>query len=435
MPVSMQKTSITSGLSRLDQILGGLFIGDNVVWYDESGSLAAAFWLRFVSQSLEAKRPVIFISFDRSPKNLFERLGAMGRNKLLTVLDCFTNGKGRGSETFLKFIEHAPEDVRDRILRVENPADITEFNDKLYGVHAKLSGDVRLVFESLTGMEEVWGGEEAVQHFYTHSCPRLYDLNTVAYWVMERGAHSRRIRALINQIAQVAISLAIRRGTSTLTVIKAEGREPLAVQEPHRYVTRGREILFPGEKDPADQENLGSRIKMLRVKRGFSQAELAKHVGVTPSTISQVESNTIYPSIPGLLKMAEVMNVEPGFFFSGAAAGKPLAVHKRSNASAVRIAGAGREGITAEQLTPMDFSGHAQPHIIELAPGADLAGHFFTHKGDEMGLLLEGKLSLHFEDSEEMVEAGDLVYLTRNTPKRWVNVGDRPARLFWTLLD
>lgn len=434
MPVMAQKKSITSGIPRLDQILGGLYIGDNVVWYDESGSLAAAFWQRFLSSSLEAERPVIFISFDRSPKNLFERLGPWGRNKLLTVLDCFTNGKGRGSETFLRFTEHAPEDIRERIIRVENPADISEFNDKLYGVHAKLSGDVRLVFESLTGMEEVWGGEEAVQHFYTHSCPRLYDLNTVAYWVMERGAHSRRIRALINQIAQVAISLAIRRGTSTLTVIKAEGREPLNIQEPHRYVTRGRELSFPGEKGPADQENLGARIRMLRVKRGFSQAELAKHVGVTPSTISQVESNTIYPSIPGLLKMAEIMNVDPGYFFGGSRNDKLSAVHRRAEASAVRIAGA-REGITAEQILPMDFEAGAHPYVIELPPGADLGGHFFTHKGEEMGLLLEGGLTLFFEDGEEAAEQGDLIYLTRKTPKRWVNTGDRTARLLWTLLS
>ena len=45
--------------------------------------------------------------------------------------------------------------------------------------------------------------------FYAHSCPRLYELNTIAYWILEKKAHSTRLRAQINQIAQVAIDLSV----------------------------------------------------------------------------------------------------------------------------------------------------------------------------------------------------------------------------------
>jgi hypothetical protein len=38
--VVSQKQRIPSGVSRLDLLLGGLFIGDNVVWHDDAGSLA-----------------------------------------------------------------------------------------------------------------------------------------------------------------------------------------------------------------------------------------------------------------------------------------------------------------------------------------------------------------------------------------------------------
>ena len=31
---------LASGVSQLDRLLGGLFIGDNVVWHDDAGSLA-----------------------------------------------------------------------------------------------------------------------------------------------------------------------------------------------------------------------------------------------------------------------------------------------------------------------------------------------------------------------------------------------------------
>jgi hypothetical protein len=63
--------------------------------------------------------------------------------------------------------------------------------------------------------------------FYSHACPRLYELDTIAYWVMERGAHSERLRAGINQIAQVAVDLSVNRGKSALTILKADKRDPM----------------------------------------------------------------------------------------------------------------------------------------------------------------------------------------------------------------
>jgi len=54
----------------LDQLLNGLFIGDNVVWYDGAGSLASSFPMNFIKESEKQEKPIIYISFDRSPKNL-----------------------------------------------------------------------------------------------------------------------------------------------------------------------------------------------------------------------------------------------------------------------------------------------------------------------------------------------------------------------------
>ncbi len=44
-------TRIDTGVGQLDRILGGLFVGDNVVWYDNAGSLAYVFCLNFLQES------------------------------------------------------------------------------------------------------------------------------------------------------------------------------------------------------------------------------------------------------------------------------------------------------------------------------------------------------------------------------------------------
>ena len=70
-----KKLKVASGVKQLDQLLDGLYIGDNVVWHDEAGSLAAVFCLNFIQASQEQKKPIIYVSFDRSPKNLLDKLG------------------------------------------------------------------------------------------------------------------------------------------------------------------------------------------------------------------------------------------------------------------------------------------------------------------------------------------------------------------------
>ncbi len=46
-----KKLKVASGVNQLDQLLDGLYIGDNVVWHDEAGSLAHVFCLNFIQAS------------------------------------------------------------------------------------------------------------------------------------------------------------------------------------------------------------------------------------------------------------------------------------------------------------------------------------------------------------------------------------------------
>lgn len=51
--------NVSSGVSQLDRLLGGLYIGDNVIWYDDAGSLATVFCLNFMQASQIQKKPLI----------------------------------------------------------------------------------------------------------------------------------------------------------------------------------------------------------------------------------------------------------------------------------------------------------------------------------------------------------------------------------------
>jgi transcriptional regulator with XRE-family HTH domain len=425
------KVRVSSGVSQLDRLLGGLFIGDNVVWHDDSGNLAATFCLNFLQTSLLLQKPVIYVSFDRSPKNLLDKLGVLAESADLTILDGFTCGKGASSPIFMKFYEEPDPERVCSVKKMEKPRDMDYVTETICDLHQTMEGDVRLIFESMTGMQKIWGGEDAILKFYSHSCPRLYELDTIAYWIMEKLAHSQRLRAQINQIAQVAIDLSIKRGTTTLTILKAEHRGTEDIHEPHRYWTKDLTVTFEGEKHGAARLNLGLRIKELRTKRGLSQAELAKLVGVTPSTISQVEANIIYPSLPALLKMAEVLSVDITSIFQQAMELEKRIIFPAAEAVSVGFRDLPRGALEGYLLTPPDFEGKMEPYLIEIEPNRDLPAHFFIHKGEEMGYLLSGKLRMSLNKATYTVRAGDVIYLTSEMPSEWRNPGPNVARLLW----
>lgn len=429
--MSFDKFSISTGIRQLDHLLDGLYIGDNVVWYDDAGSLASVFFLNFLKASKEQNKSIIYISFDKSPKNILENMGSLAENKALTLLDCFTFGKGAGSSVFLKFYDEKIKDWPCTIIREDEPRNVEKVIDTIYGVHGRMEGDVRFIFESLTGMQNLWGGEEDILKFYSHSCPRLYELNTIAYWIMEKRAHSERLRAQINQIAQVVIDLSIKRGTSSLSILKAEKRNLDTLNQPYTFWRRDLDVTFDMEQRTAKWIDIGIRLKKLRVKRGLSQTDLAKLVGVTPSTISQVESNLIYPSLPALLKIAEVLSVEISSFFQALDDAKNRVIFPAEEAIEIKLTEFPEDHIWVKLLTPIDVELKAEPYLIEIPPETDLPSHFFIHKGEEFGYLLAGRLQLRLEKAVYTVKSGDIIYLTSEVPSQWRNPGPTTAKLLW----
>lgn len=423
----------STGIEGLDRILGGLHIGDNVIWHDDAGSLAAPFGLNLMLTARERRLPVVYVSFDRSPKNLIDKLGPLAEMPTLTVLDCFTHGKGAGAEVFQLFYRRR-KDPLPRLVCVENPRDPRRFTQALYRTIDTRGRGVRLIFESLTGMQELWGGEERVGRFYSHACPRLYELNTIAYWFIEKRAHSPRFKAGLNQIAQVVIDLAVKRGKTSLTILKAEKQTPAALNQPMAYWTLENRIRFAAEERAPAPLRLGQRLKSLRRRRGLSQAEVARLIGVTASSISQIEGNRIYPSLPALLRLAEILGVGAASLLEAPRRAERAVVFRPGDATVRALAGPAAGGLRAARLTPPDTELAAECLLIEFPPGFRLNRHFTEPKKPELGHVLSGRLRLMIGEARHSAEAGDTISLPQEAPRRWENPGPEPARLLWVIL-
>ncbi len=414
--------------------MGDLYIGDNVLWYEDVSSFSSAFCLNFIKETLTRKRPLIYVTFDRSPKNVVSFLGSQAKSQNLMILDCFTNGKGHRSEVFNKFYEKNGALWPYKVIKVNDPTNPDHVGEAIYGLHSNLSGDVHFILDSLTGMQSLWGGEDRVIDFYGKTCPRLYELDTIAYWLIEKGAHSNKLKANINKIAQVAIDLSVRRGKSMLKILKAEKRSSKFLNEHHEYLCEGSNIVFESQRQRKPKFDLGAKIKSVRLMRGISQRELAGLTGVTPSTISQVEKNLIYPSLPALFRIAESLSVEVATLFKEYENQQNVYVYPVDSRSVTSLPKIIKDKAEAELLLPPDIDTPAEATIIRIRPGKKFAGHFFAHKGSEFGYLISGQLEMTVDNQSYKVNPGDTIYLKKDVPGGWSNTSEQDAELLWLKL-
>ncbi len=412
---------ISSGIKSLDNLIESLHIGDNVVWEVDAGTSYDLFVRNFIRQSFENEQKVIYVSFNRSPQSILNEITRSLNPEHFTLIDCFTSGKGKNDNAFLKFYD-SPGDLN--VVRIVNPRSIEEFTGKLTAIEDSLAPGARYVFDSLTGMQDLWGDENDTYRFFTYMCPRLFDLDTVAYWILEKDAHSRKFKANLRHITQVVFDLYKRRDTLFIKALKLAGRQDREAFKPHLYeiAAGGISITHPKKEPSAD---IGSRVKELRMRLGMSQKDLADKIGLTTSFISQVENNQVSPSLNSFLQIAGALGSNPaellqdnreaqddGWLIRREAAGKNL-YEKETGYSIFRI-----------------VSGdNTSAYITVINPGADLNRHFLNYRKDELIHVIRGKVSVKVGAAERELKTGDSMYLKDSLPSRWTNKSDEEAEL------
>lgn len=203
----------------LHQLVGGILPGDNIIWEVEAGFPLEKFVANFVQTSIEERSTVIYVSFNRSPATLYSAYASYIEQERFILVDCFSSGKGNHDKMFLDSLKQ-----KDSVIHIENPENALVLQDTLIQLGKTRGKSARYIFDSLTGMGDLWSNEDIVLRFFGHFCPRLYDLNTLAYWLIEKDAHSPQFLAKIHHITQVVLFGDVSFGVPRLTVKKATGR-------------------------------------------------------------------------------------------------------------------------------------------------------------------------------------------------------------------
>jgi Nif-specific regulatory protein len=290
---------LTTGIAEIDRLVGGVLPGDNIVWEVDSGAPVDRFVSSFLAASEAEGSPIAYVSFNRSPQTISRTYGGLLSQGGFRLIDCFSSGKGNNDKVFLDFYESPEKESHEAVVRVENPSDAAELEKKLTQVESAERTDTRYVFDSLTGMLDLWGDEDVVLRFFGHICPRLFDLSTVAYWLLETEAHSPRFLAKVRHITQVVLEIGISRGIRTLTLRKAANRRSTAIGVPQWFrVVEGKLAIAAESREDRELSlltRMGEALGTALVPNSFFEETmnvLASELGMIRGTVVLLDRAT-----------------------------------------------------------------------------------------------------------------------------------------------
>src|SRR5512139_568353 len=215
----------TTGIADVDKAMGGVMAGCNLVWEIDSGVAGDHFVSSFVNACELGGVPVVYVSFNRSPQTIAAKYASLMSPGRFSLIDCFSSGKGNSDKMFLKFFDDPGRSAVYAPVHIADPADPARLEQALIDAGTRGGQSANYVFDSLTGMLDLWGDENRVVRLFGHLCPRLYDLNTLAFWLVETQAHSEAFLAKVRHITQVIIEVSLANGQRVLTIHKAAGRK------------------------------------------------------------------------------------------------------------------------------------------------------------------------------------------------------------------
>jgi transcriptional regulator with XRE-family HTH domain len=177
---------------------------------------------------------------------------------------------------------------------------------------------------------------------------------------------------------------------------------------------------------------LGARLRGLRTERGIRQKDLARKAGLTPSLVSQIESDKLTPSLHTLGRLAGALGVPIGALFEQAPNGR-LHVGRKKDYATVSFDGSTERW---EVLAAGLFRGKVRAVVSTLrGRGTSVPPERVAIEPGQMKLMyvLHGKVALHYHGERHLMEAGDSAYLDGGVAHTWENVGSGEARTLWVI--
>jgi transcriptional regulator with XRE-family HTH domain len=376
----MDPHRVSTGVAPLDDALGGLFWGDNVVWELEEGGEVEPFVSALLRRHDQFGR-VVLVRLDGDVDTL------------------------RAAHPAADVIDARPGS------QLADPARLLATVREHAGVPRAL-----VVFDPLDVLGARWG-ETTMQRFFMRACPMLLDMWAIAYWSVTPSHLSAAGRYAIDATTQCVLVL----GGDRLRVAKAEGRPPGVQGRVFRLHPNGTHVEIEGAPTAA---RLGAALRAIRIQRHLSQGELADLAGVSPSAISQAERGRRGLALDTLLQLTSRLNMTIDELLRG------------EIARGYRLARCPPPEQRIDRMLPLFDDPHAglRVRLSHLSPGQSVRPDV-GHDDIELIAVAAGLVQVTLSTGGPVLRKGETLLVESSVIVGWRNIGHENALLFWILRD
>ena len=169
---------------------------------------------------------------------------------------------------------------------------------------------------------------------------------------------------------------------------------------------------------------VGARLRAIRQMYGLSQRELARRAGVTNGLISLVEMNRVSPSVSSLKKLLDGIPMSMAEFFTGDFNAPSPVFYEAQDLVEI-----GNDEVSLK-LVAATRPGRQMALLHEhYAPGADTGEEMLSHRGEECGVVVRGRIEVTVGGSTRVLGPGEAYYFNSNLPHRFRNTGREPCEV------
>jgi transcriptional regulator with XRE-family HTH domain len=174
----------------------------------------------------------------------------------------------------------------------------------------------------------------------------------------------------------------------------------------------------------------GEKLRTVRERRGLTLREVAEQAEVSESLVSQIERNKVSPAIDTLLRLADVLDIDPEYLFADWRRDRSVHVVRKKERPSFSKPGTFYERLA--QVEGQEGIG-IEAYEITLEPGAKTGSTDYGHPGWELGLVESGTAELKVGNHTFILEPGDSASFRSESPHILVNPGKDRLRMFWVI--
>jgi transcriptional regulator with XRE-family HTH domain len=175
--------------------------------------------------------------------------------------------------------------------------------------------------------------------------------------------------------------------------------------------------------------SIGGVIRRARKQQGLTLQQVAQSSELSLSYLSQIERNLLNPSVGTLKRIADALDLPAGklmFASESAASRVAVAVLRKGRRKMVSFP---QSSISYELLTP-DLRRRASVLWLTAEPRAE-SGAAMTHEGEDVVVMLKGRLDVEVGGTWYELAVGDSIYFNSELPHRWANRGKVTVEAIW----